>query len=328
MNKTLVAGPDHPGDFMKRRQLITVAATLAAITALPLRAQTLTPITFGYTAVSDFGSVFVAAEEGFFKKRGLDVTLKFIPLSSAIPAAIQSDSLQIGGPTPTVFLQSVDGGLDHVVLAGGGVLSKTYTDVSVMARAGSNLHAAKDFVGKKVGVPGLGALLHVTFRQWLKTNGVDYRQVNFIEAPFPQHADLIKGGSIDAVVTAGPFMARILDSGTGYVASYYTTFLPEGLPTVVHVAKRDWAKANPAAVKGFVQAVQEGAAFMLQAKNDDKVRAALGKYLRLPAPAVAKMQISPPGPVVTERQMNAWVQVMNAQEMLKASPAVASLLVK
>jgi NitT/TauT family transport system substrate-binding protein len=272
--------------------------------------------------------VFVAAEEGFFKKHGLEVELKFIPLSSAIPAAIQSDSLQIGGPTPTVFLQSVDGGLDHVVLAGGGVLSKTYTDVSVMARAGSNIRSAQDFVGKKVGVPGLGALLHVTFRQWLKTNGVDYRQVSFIEAPFPQHADLIKGGSIDAVVTAGPFMARILDSGTGYVASYYTTFLPEGMPTVVHVAKRDWAKANPAAAKGFVQAVQEGAAFLLQPKNDAKVRAALGKYLRLPPPAVAKMQISPPGPVVNDRQLNGWIQMMNGQDMLKTTPTATSLIVK
>jgi NitT/TauT family transport system substrate-binding protein len=183
-------------------------------------------------------------------------------------------------------------------------------------------------MGKKVGVPGLGALLHVTFRQWLKNNGVDYRQVSFIEAPFPQHADLIKGGAIDAVVTAGPFMARILDSGTGYVASYYTTFLPEGMPTVVHVAKRDWAKANPAAVKAFVQAVQEGAAFMLQPKNDAKVRAALAKYLRLPPPVTAKMQISPTGPVVTDRQLAGWIQMMNGQEMLKTAPAAASLIAK
>ena len=313
---------------MKRRQLLSTAAALAASAALPLRAQSATKINYGYTAVSDFASVFVAAEEGYFKKHGLDVELKFIPLNSAIPAAVQSDSLQIGGPTPTVFLQSVDGGLDHVVLAGGGVLSKTYTDLAAVARAGSSIRTPQDFVGKKVGVPGLGALLHVTFRQWLKMNGVDYRQVSFIEAPFPQHADLIRGGSIDAVITAGPFMARILDSGTGYVASYYTTFLPEGLPTIVHVARRDWVKANPAAVKGFVQAVQEGAAFMLQPKNDARVRAALGKYLRLPPPAVAKMQISPPGPVVGERQLKGWIQMMNAQEMLKTAPQTVQLIVR
>lgn len=311
---------------MKRRQFIRVAAL--ASTALPVWAQERTTIAYGYTAVTDFASVFVAVEEGFFQKRGLDVELKFIPLNSAIPAAIQSDSLQMGGPTPTVFLQSVDGGLDHVVVAGGGVLSKTYTDLALVARAGSNIRNAQDLVGKKVGVPGLGALLHVTLRQWLKNNGVDHRKVTFIEAPFPQHADLIKGGSIDAVVTAGPFMARILDSGTGYVASFYTTFLPEGLPTVVHVAKRDWARAHPEAVKSFAKAVQEGTAFMLQPKNDTKVRAALAKYLRLPPPAVAKMQISPPGPVVNEKQLAGWIQMMNEQEMLKTAPAAAQLIVR
>lgn len=313
---------------MQRRHLITAATALTVGAVLPAHTQTRTQITYGYTAVSDFASVFVAAEEGFFTKRGLDVELKFIPINSAIPAAIQSESLHIGGPTPTVFLQSIDSGLDHVILAGGGVLSKTYTDLAVVARAGSGIRTAHDFVGKKVGVPGLGALLHVTFRQWLKAQGVDHRKVTFIEAPFPQHADLIRGGSIDAVVTAGPFMARILDSSTGYVASFYTTFLPEGLPTIVHVAKRDWVKANPDVVKSFTKAVQEGAAFMLQPQNDAKLRAALAKYLRLPPPMAAKMQISPPGPVVTEKQLGDWIKMMNEQEMLKTAPAAAQLVMR
>lgn len=311
---------------MKRRQLLHTALALASGAALPVRAQSTTKIAYGYTAVSDFASVFVAAEEGLFTKHALEVELKFIPLNSAIPAALESDSLQMGGPTPTVFLQSIDGGLDHVVLAGGGVLSKSYTDLAAVARAGSGIRAARDFVGKKVGVPGLGALLHVTFRQWLVNNGVDSRQVTFIEAPFPQHADLIRGGSLDAVITAGPFMARIVDSGTGYVASFYTTFLPEGLPTIVHAAKRQWVKANPAAAKRFAQAVQEGAALVQNPKNDAKVRQALAKYLRLPPPAVAKMQISPPGPVVGSKQLGAWIQMMNGQGMLKTAPLAAQLL--
>ena len=111
---------------MKRRTLISGLAAAGLATALPTHAQS-TKVLFGYTAVTDFTSVFVAAEEGFFKKRNLDVELKFIPLNSTIPSAIQSDSLQIGGPTPSVYLQSVDGGLDHVVVAGGGITSKSVT---------------------------------------------------------------------------------------------------------------------------------------------------------------------------------------------------------
>ena len=313
--------------MIQRRAFHTSALALAAGVSLPAWAQS-TKIVFGYTAVTDFTSVFVAAEEGYFKKRNLDVELKFIPLNSTIPAAIQSDSLQIGGPTPSVFLQSVDGGLDHVVVAGGGVTTKSSTGLGLVARAGSGIRSARDCVGKKIGVPGLGAFLHVTFRAWLRQNQVNFKDVQFVEASFPQHGDLLRGGSLDAVVTADPFMSRITDSGVGYVASYYGTFLDEGNPTIIHTARRDWVAKNAAAAKAFREALQEGAAFMAKPTNNDKVREIIGKYIRVPPPVLAKMQISPPGPVVTDKQLRYWVSMMKDQEMLKAEPNVASLIAR
>ncbi len=313
---------------MKRRTALAALASVPATLALPAFAQATTKIVFGYTAVTDFASVFVAAENGYFKKRALDVELKFIPINSTIPAAVQADSLQIGGPTPSVFLQSVDGGLDHVVVAGGGVTSKTITGFGLVAKAGSGIRNAKDCVGKKIGVPGLGAFLHVTFRGWLKTQGVDFKSVNFVEASFPQHGDLLRGGSVDAVVSADPFMSRITDSGIGYVASYYSTFLPENQPTIIHTARRDWVAKNAAAARSFREAIQESATFMAQPKNNDAVRAAIGKYIKLPPEVIAKVQISPPGPVVTEKQLTYWVNLMKDQDMLKTTPDVARLIAK
>ena len=314
---------------MQRRTLVGGLAA-SALAALPLgtRAQAGTKIMLGYTAVTDFASAFVAAEQGYFKRRNLDVELKFIPLNSTIPAALQSDSLQVGGPTPSVFLQAVDGGLDLVVVAGAGVTSQAITGFGVVARAGSNIKTPQDFVGKKVGVPGLGAFLQVTFRAWLKANGVDYRKVNFVEAPFPQHADLLRGGLIDAVVTADPFMARITDSGAGYVVSYYSTFLPDGNPTIVYAATRAWAKANAGAAKAFREAIVDGANFMKDPKNDAAVRAAIGKFIKLPPEVLAKAQISPPGPIITEKQLAYWVGLMQDQEMLKGKLDLATLIVK
>jgi NitT/TauT family transport system substrate-binding protein len=309
----------------RRAALGALVAASAALT-FPVLAQS-RKIIFGYTAVTDFASVFVAAEQGYFSKNKLDVELKFIPLNSTIPAAIQSDSLQIGGPTPSVYLQAVDGGLDHVVVAGGGVTSKTNTGFGFVARPGSGIRTPQDCIGKKIGVPGLGAFLHVTFRGWLKQNGVDYKKVNFVEASFPQHGDLLRGGSIDAVVSADPFMSRMVDSGAGYVASYYSTFLEQGNPTIVYTAKRDWAQKNAAQVKLFQSAIQEAAAFNAQTKNDAAVRAAIGKYIKLPPEVLAKMQISPPGAVITEKQLSYWVGLMKDQAMLQTDPRIALLIV-
>jgi NitT/TauT family transport system substrate-binding protein len=295
---------------------------------LTAQAQTVTKIVFGFTAVNDFASVFVAKEEGYFSKRGLDVEPKFIPLNPSIPAAIQSDSLQMGGPTASVYLQAVDGGLDHVVVGGGGMTSKSLTGVGFVARAGSGIRTAQDCIGRKIGVPGLGAYLHVTFRAWLKLNNVDPTKVNFIEVSFPQHSDLLRAGSIDGVVTGDPFMARILASGTGYVASYYTTFQPDGMPTILYTARRDWVAKNGAAVKAFQQSIIEAANFIKKPANDATVRAHIGKFIKLPPEILASMHLSPPSPVIVDKQFTYWVNMMNDQKMLKASPNVASLLVK
>lgn len=312
---------------MKRRTILQTIAAMSATASLPSFGQT-KKIVFGYTAVTDFASVFVAAEEGYFTKRNLDVDLKFIPNGSTIPAAVQSDSLQIGGPTPSVFLQSVEGGLDHIVVAGGGVTSKASTNVALVGRAGSGVRSAQDCVGKKIGVPGLGGFLHMTFRAWLKLQGVDQKKVTFVEASLPQHNDLIRGGSLDAVVSVEPFVSRIVDSGAGYVTSYYATFLPDGNPTVIYVAKRIWVDKNQATAKAFRDAVQEAANFMQNLKNADKLRAHVGKYLKLPADALAKVRISQASPVVTEKQLGYWVDLMVDQGVLRSKPDVSGLLFK
>ena len=69
--------------------------------AAPIALAQGTKIVFGYTAVTDFASVFVAREEGFFSRRGLDVEPKFVPINSTIPAAVQAGSLQLGWAPPT-----------------------------------------------------------------------------------------------------------------------------------------------------------------------------------------------------------------------------------
>jgi len=311
------------------RRAVAQWLALGAVLPLVSKAQDgVTKIAFGYTTTTDYAAVYIANEEGFFKKRNLDVELKLIAVNSTIPAAIEAGSLQLGGPTPSVYLQSVAGGLDHVVLAGGGLTSKTNTSIGLVAKAGSGIRTAADCVGKKVGVPALGAYLHVILRAWMKQNGVDYKKVTFVEAGFQQHVDLLRGGSVDAVATADPTLSRITDAGIGYVVSYYPTFLPEGQPTLTFVGTRAWVEGHPAAAKAFRDAVIEGAQFAKVPANEAAVRRHIGKYIRLPPETLAKMQMAPLGPLVTEKQLSFWLALMRDQEMLKTEPAVSALIAK
>src|SRR6202166_4518630 len=101
----------------------TIFATFAVSLALTGSAVAQTKIQIGCTATSDCASAMVAADEGIFKKHGLDAEMTPIGINSNIPAAILSDSIQVGGPTSTVFLQAVDGGLDLVAVNGASIMN-------------------------------------------------------------------------------------------------------------------------------------------------------------------------------------------------------------
>jgi NitT/TauT family transport system substrate-binding protein len=242
-------------------------------------------------------------------------------------AALLSDSVQIGGPTPSVLLQAIDGGLDLVAVAGASSTSeKTFDTAGVVASTASGIKEPKDFVGKKVGAPGIGAFLHVLFVKWLIDNGVDPKQVNFVEVTFPTMLDTLKSGAVDAVVTAEPMMSRIVASGTGTVAGYYLQKLPERRPAIIYSSTRAWADANPDAVKAFRASIEEAAKIV----NDDpeKGRQAIANFTKIPIAVLSKMKLSVSDPVIDQEQLDWWVATMNEQNMLQGKPDTANLIQK
>jgi NitT/TauT family transport system substrate-binding protein len=300
---------------MRRLNLLAGLAALAFI-AQPAAAQT-TKIVVGYTATADFASGFIAADQGLFKKRGLDVEFKIVPLNSQLPAAVQSDSITMGGTTVSVLLQAIDGGLDHVAIAGSGVTWKGQDSFGAVMRADVPYAKADDFIGKKVGAPGIGAFLQVLFRNWLIDNGVDYKKVTFVEVGFPQMADVLKGGNVDAVVTGEPVMGRIVSAGIGKQVTTFTDNLKGDLPIIVYSATRKWAEANKSAAKAFQEAITEGAA--IANKDPAAVRASVGNYIKMPPEVIANMKLGRWDANVTEAGMAGWVEIMKRQDMLRTA---------
>lgn len=284
-----------------------------------------TPLQIGCTATTDCASAMIGVEDGIFAKHGLDASLTLIGLNSNIPAALISGSLQIGGPTPSVFLQAADGGLDLVAVAGASSTAPATADAAAtVVRAGETIATAKDFVGKKVGVPGIGAFLDVLFKRWLIEHDVDPKDVSFVEVTFPTMNDVLKSGAVDAVVTAEPVLSRIVTAGTGTVAAKILADIPKGEPQILYAATRDWAEKNPAAVTAFRAAIAEAAAVVNQ--NPDKARAAISHFTKMPLDMLKTMKVSVSDPMMTAPQLDWWVGVMKQQAMLTGTPDAKALL--
>jgi NitT/TauT family transport system substrate-binding protein len=299
-----------------------VAAALVLANAAAAMAN---PIHVGYTATADFFPLFVAKEEGYFARRGLDVTPVLLPLNPIIPQALMANSLQIGGATPSTFLQAIAGGIDLVAIAGDTVTGPAvFQNSGVVARPESNIRRPEDFIGKTVGVPGIGAFMHVLFRQWLASKGVDDDQVTFVEVAFFNMNDALRSRSVDAVLTGQPVLSRIVEAGTGRVAFHYIEDLPPKQSVLLFASMREWAEKNATAARAFKAAIAEAGQFARS--NPDRTRAHVGKYIHLSSPLMQKVPIGDVQPDISEAQLAWWVDIMRKNDMVESPIDVGKLI--
>ena len=299
-----------------------LAIVILAVSGLqPALAET--KIKMMYTAVNGFASAYVAQQEGIFHKRGLDVDFLLTASSANNAPALISGSVEVAGPTMTSLLEAIDAGLDLVVFAGGAVypLDKDM----LVARAGSGIEKPTDLKGKRVGVPGFGALLHVMLKRHLQANGVDPKDVTFVEIGFPQASDALKSGQIDAYPAVAPFSARILQAGTGYEVANWLKATPDGTLTVIYAATRKWATDNRKLIEDFKAGMAEANALI---KTDrDALDKAVSTYTKLPIPVLKTL--APPNLIVdvTPEQVKWWIDICKEQQIVKGNIDAKKIIV-
>jgi NitT/TauT family transport system substrate-binding protein len=240
----------------------------------------------------------------------------------SVVAALVSGSVQIGTPSALAVLQAADAGLDVVFLASSNV-SPSPSRTGMFVRNDSGIAGPRDLIGKKVGVPSLNTLLHVMARQWLKSNGVDYTKVNFVEVGFQQMADVLKGGSVDAVDAIDPYYDRV--AAVGHSIGNPDEDAPPGTLTSVYAVMRAWAVAHPDVVAAFRQSLEEAQEFI--AANEAEARASLGRYTKQPAAVIAKTPMPNLAVTIRPPQIQFFIDIGREQGLLSHDLDAASLIV-
>ncbi len=290
-----------------------VCAGFAGVSAAQQKVQ------MGVPTIGDYIAVYVAYDEGIFAKHGLDVTLHPMGISSLTTAGLLSRSLDVAALSMPDTIQAVDSGIDLVAITGLGVLAaedQGGTRVGVVTTPDSKIAAATDYKGKTVGVPALGGLLHIMFQHYLTQNGAPYDDVTFVELAVPSHFDAIKSNSIEAVVSVDPMLVRLLNTKTGKLAVSLNGTVPPKTLTSIVASTREYAERNPNVVQALRKALDE--ATELSVTDHEKTRAAMVKYLKLPAPVAATIAM----PLTLEtgmtvEQMNWWQNVMREQKLIE-----------
>jgi NitT/TauT family transport system substrate-binding protein len=156
----------------------------------------------------------------------------------------------------------------------------------------------------------------VLFRKWLIDKRIDPKSVNFVEVTFLTMNDALKSGSIDAVLTAGPFITRIKKAGNGEVVAYYLADLNRTDPIISYVSTRSFAEQHPDVIKAFRASIEEAAPIV----NSDRETASesISKFTKMPINLLRLNKPSMSQPQLKGSDFAWWVEAMKQQGMLQS----------
>jgi len=210
------------------------------------------PVRINWTAVTGAQSgMFMAQQEGLFKKNGLDVELIHIPSSSRGIQAILAGEIAFSFMDGSNAAQANLKGANLALVAG----ATNRQVFSLMANA--DFKRIADLRGKKIGITRVGSSTHTSALYALGSAGLkpaDYQLLPLLEVPNIYTA--LAAGQIDAGIMSPPTNARAKRSGFVELMN----IAKEG-PEFVSVAvgtSRSYIKANEDTVRRVVRAYAEG----------------------------------------------------------------------
>jgi NitT/TauT family transport system substrate-binding protein len=266
-----------------------------------------TKLSIAYGAASAWAPALVAKDKGIFAKNGIDADLQFAANTGAQPAGLMANSFQVGSLTPTTTLLANEGGLDLRIVAGAVLSTKDNPSGAAVAREDSGIKTAADFRGKRIGIPSINAVLHVIFVKWLKNNGVDAKDVTFVEIALNQAVDLLRAKQIDGALLVEPFIGAAERAGVGRVAAQYTRELANpAYLDAFWAMRRDFIEKNPKPVEGFRASIREATEIVM--RDPEEARKALVAYMKLP-PVAASIPMPAYTSTVSEAQAQFWIDL-------------------
>jgi len=303
--------------------LVLGSAVLWNSTSSANAQQKLTPIRAAYVPVATWLPAWVAKDQGIFEKHGLDVTLTPVQNLSLLPGTV-GRQFEFAASTAPDLLKAVAGGLDVVATAGEAIETKANPTMQLMVRKDSAINGPQDLKGKVIAAPTLGAVMHSATLYWLKKNGVEPSAVRGVEVPFPNMADQLKAGSIDAAEGLVPFTGAMLAAGDRTLGDPMLAVGDEVL-FPFWISEGTWARGNKALIKAWIASLTEGFAFMQS--NNTETRAILAKYSRLPPAIVDKVPLPTYRFTIKKEELAVWVDVLNELGQLPAGVDKEKLVV-
>jgi ABC-type nitrate/sulfonate/bicarbonate transport system substrate-binding protein len=238
-----------------------------------------TKILLAHGAISaNVAPLWLAKEQGLFRKYGVDADLVFIIAGRATQAML-AGQVPVGLVGSTHVTNAVTGGGDLVMILG---LQNTL-DYLFIARPG--IKGGEDLKGKRVAIGTPSGSASLATYVALDHLGLVPRRDNIVLLGIggvPERLGALRSGSVEATSLSPEFGQIVVSEGYRVLVDTGKENLPfqsSGL-----VVSRAYMRAHPQVVENIAKAVVEGNAFALKPANKEIVVKSLARNLRLDKP--------------------------------------------
>jgi len=270
---------------------LTRLALIAAFSLLAFRASAEeVKLRVRVFPAAQYLALFVAEDQGFFKKRGLEVEIGFTPGSPALREGLANGSHQIAHAAVDNAVAMIElAKADAVIVAGGG---NGATELMVRPE----INSVADLRGKTAVVDAPNTAYALIMYKMLEMKGLKRAEYKIVSAGgCPQRLDAMRKDPANAfsmlyppcTILAEKEGFRSLGAGVDVVGPYQATGI---------FVMRPWAKANADTLVKYIQAVIEGYRYAADPAHKTDAAATLSKYLNIDADTAMKSLVYEIGP--------------------------------
>lgn len=222
--------------------------------------------------------LWIAKEQGIYRKYGIDAELVFIIAGRAMQAML-AGQVPVATVGATHVVNANTAGGDFVMLLG----MQNSLDYLFIARP--NIKSAEELKGKKVAIGTPAGSASVATYVALDYLGLNPRRDNIVllgVGGVPERLGALRAGGVEATSLSPEFGQVVVSEGYRVLLNTSKENVPfqsSGL-----VVSRSFIKANPQLVENVVKATVEGVAFVHKAANKEIVLKSLARNLRLSKP--------------------------------------------
>ena len=273
--------------------------------------------------ISTHSSVWLAEDQGFFRKHGLDVTSVFTGSGSVTSQALVAGEAKLASTSVGPTAGAVGAGADLVIVAG------TIHILPYQFWVLPQVRQPADLKGKRVAISTFGSGSHLAAEVALQQLGLDPARDKIAIMQVGTQQDRVAAlvtGRIEATPLEPGFGDAAKDKGLTVMADLTKTDVPY-LNTVI-VASRRFARENPQIIDAFLKGTIDGLAALPNPAHERAVKSMLARRLKLTTPQSIQIMYD------TTLEIHAKTKVPNAplagvqnmiDALLRINPRMANL---